>query len=189
VRFEIPDELTRERDHYEREAQPLVAFAYYEMSSVVALLSKQFKPPPNFHLEYLVGVRNKILAHPRRNAFIKNSRSAIRVGPILYVHLVGAESWVPLIRNWYLQKLRDAGGWLEDDEGVAANIALLRSDVQVENFTLIERLRLKSYVIPEPDILESANELAALLKAKFMPEIKGACRPARPKRRSLHSKK
>ena len=186
VRFEIPDELIRERDHYTLEARTLVAFVYCEMSTVLALLSKLIKPLPNSNLEYLVGVRNKILAHPRRNGFIKRSSSELTIGPLLHVHLVGGESWVPLLRDWYLQKLTEAGGWLEDDEGVVSNIALLRNDIQVEDFKLIDRLRLKSYAIREPDLLGSASELAALLTAKFLPDIKGACRPARRKRSSLH---
>jgi hypothetical protein len=177
VRFEIPDQLVRERDQYTVEARAHVAFIYYEMSTVVALLSKLLKPQPSSNLEYLVGVRNKILAHPRRNAGTKSSSSALTVGPILHAHLVGGESWFPLLRNWYLQKLRDAGGWLDDADGIAANMALLRSDVTVERFTLINRLRLKSFVIREPDPLGSAGEMATMLMAKFLPDIKGACRP------------
>jgi hypothetical protein len=92
--FDVSDEHGRERDQYTREARALVAFAYYEMSTVVALLGKRFKPLPS-HLEYLVGVRNKILAHPRRNAFVKNSSSALTVGPILHAHLVGRSPGCP----------------------------------------------------------------------------------------------
>jgi hypothetical protein len=178
VNFKVPDEPLRERDQYAREARVLVAFAYYEMSTVVTLLGGLFKPLPT-HLEYLVGVRNKMLSHPRRDAFVKNSSSALTLGPILHANLVGAESWVPLLRDWYLQKLKDAGGWLDDDKGVASNVALLRSGVRVAKFTLIDRLRLKSYVIREPDLLQSASEMAALLEAKFLQEIRDACRPAR----------
>ena len=85
-RFEVPDELFKERNQCEKEARVLVAFAYYEMSTVVALLGAKFKPQPNSNLAYLIGVRHKILTHPRRNGFVKNSSSAMTIGPILHVH-------------------------------------------------------------------------------------------------------
>ena len=177
ISFDVPDESLQEQERYAWEARPLVAFAYYEMSTVVSLLGKGFRPLPA-HLEYLVGVRHKILAHPCRAAFIKNSSLEVTIGPVLLPHLIGADSWDPLVRGWYLKKLKDAGGWLEEDEGVAANTHLLRSKVKVKEFTLIDRLRLKSYSIREPDLLQSAVEMADMLRVRFVPRIEDACRPA-----------
>ena len=147
------------------------------------LLRNRFHPPAHSELAYLVGVRHKLLAHPRRNAFIKNSRSALTIGPILHVHLVGGDTWVPRLRNSYLQQLKKEGGWLSDEDGMAANEALLRSDTTVEDFTLVDRLRLKCYLIREANLIQSATELASLLQAKFLPDIRGACTAVRPKHR------
>ena len=46
---------------------------------------------------------------------------------------------------------------------------------KIENFRPEEILRLKSYIIPEPDLLNSACEMAALLEAKFLTEVERAC--------------
>ncbi len=81
-----------------------------------------------------------------------------------------------LLRDQYLQDLKAASGWLDDDAGIEANVKLIRSGKKVENFSLIERLRLKSYIIPEPDLLGSAVEMAAQLETNFLPKIQHACR-------------
>jgi len=83
---------------------------------------------------------------------------------------------VSLLRDQYLQDLKAASGWLDDDAGIEANVKLIRSGKKVENFSLIERLRLKSYIIPEPDLLGSAVEMAAQLETNFLPKIQHACR-------------
>jgi hypothetical protein len=176
VQFEIPDELRQGIDRCHREAQVLVTFAYYELSTLVSLLRDWLSPPPQSHLEYLVGVRHKILTHPRRDGRVKNSTSTLTIGPILDAHLVGAESWSPLIRDWYLKELIARGVSSDDKAGTEANVALLRDRrKRAERFTPEEILQLKSYVIPEPDLLQSASEMASLLETNFLPEITRAC--------------
>ncbi len=59
VQFEYPDELRQGMDRCQREAQALVTFAYYELSSLASLL-RDWLSPPQSHLEYLVGVRHNI---------------------------------------------------------------------------------------------------------------------------------
>ncbi len=69
VHFEVPESEKRKRDQYEWEAFALAVFACYEISVIVAL--KVVFAQPSSHLEYLVGVRNKILVHARRDGFVK----------------------------------------------------------------------------------------------------------------------
>lgn len=174
VSFEVPAEIHREMNHCHREARALVTFMYYELTTAVNLL--RLEPGVGSHLEYLVGVRNKVLAHPSKEARIKNSSSALTIGPILHAHLMGAQTWIPMIREWYLKELRDLGKHLDDDAGTAANVALLRDrKKKVESLRPEERLRLKAYVIPEPDLLGSARDLAELLESKFLVEVDRAC--------------
>lgn len=176
VQFAVSDELDHGLKRCRLEAQALVAFAYYEMSTLTTLLRQWLVPAPGLHLEYLVGVRNKILAHPRRDGRVKNSRSALTIGPILHAHLVGAEMWIPLIRDRYLKELGTCGNMLDDDAGAKANVVLLRDrSKKVERLTPEETLRLKTYTIPEPDLLVSASEMASLLSSKFFSEINRAC--------------
>ena len=173
------DELRQGLDRCQREAQMLVTFAYYEISTLVSLL--RLPPQPNSQLEYAVGVRNKILAHPRRDGRVKNSTSALTIGPILDAHLVGTQGWIPMIRGWYLKELVPRGINLDDEAGAEANVALLRdpkkrADGKKNRFSDEEILQLKSYVIREPDLLQAACEMASLLETKFVPEITRACR-------------
>ena len=42
------------------------------------------------------------------------------------LHLVGAEGWIPLIRDWHLKELTATRDQLDDDAGAEANVALLR---------------------------------------------------------------
>jgi hypothetical protein len=176
LEFEVPDELECELNQCHLEAQVLVAFAYYELTTLTTLLRCWFAPSPESHLEYLVGVRNKILAHPRRDARVKNSTSALTIGPILHAHLVGADGWTPLIRDWYLKEMTVLGSNLDFQAGTAANVTLIRDRTKkVEKLTREEQLRLKTYGIPEPNLLESASEMAALLSSNFLPEIERVC--------------
>jgi hypothetical protein len=122
LQIEVPEELDHGLDRCRLEAQVLVAFAYYELSTLATLLRPWLAPSSGSELEYLLGVRNKILAHPRRDGRVKNSRSALTTGPILHAHLVGAEGWIPLIRNWYLKELTTSGLKLDDEGGAKANI-------------------------------------------------------------------
>lgn len=66
------------------------------------------------------------MAHPRRDGRVKTSKSALAIGPILDAHLVRAEGWVPMIRDWYLKELVAKGVNLDDEAGAEANVALLR---------------------------------------------------------------
>jgi len=171
--IEIPKELDNERDQYHREAQVFVAFCYYEMSTVVGLL--KFEVPPGSHLEYLIGVRNKILAHPRRDGRVKNSRSSLSIGRILHAHLVGANGWIPVIRDSYLAEWEGSGNRLDDESGTDANVRLIRSKKRVEHFTDEEILRLKIYTYPEPDLVGSAPELAHFLESEFFVRVVRVC--------------
>ena len=176
--FEYPDELGRALDRCHREAQALVTFAYYELSTLAALLRHWISPPPQSQLEYLIAVRNKLLTHPRRDARTKRSRSALTIGPILIPHLVGAESWNPLLRDWYLEKLAATGVTLDDEAGAKANVALIldpSKQKRTERLNAEETLQLKAYVVPEPDLLQSASEMASLLETQFLPEVTHAC--------------
>jgi hypothetical protein len=176
VQCEVPHELDHGLDRCRLEAQALVAFAYYELSTLATLLRDWLAPSPGSRLEYLIGVRNKILAHPRRDGRVKNSRSALTIGPILHAHLVGAQGWIPLIRDWYIKELTTSGNKPDDEAGANANVALLRDrKKRVKDLTPEEILRLKAYIIPEPDPLESAREMATLLRSKFSPEITRVC--------------
>ena len=119
----VSDQLDHGLDRCRLEAQVLVAFVYYELSTLVTLLRRWLAPSPESQLEYLVGVRHKILAHPRRDGRVKNSRSALTIGPILHAHLVGAEAWIPLIRDRYLKELSTSCNNLDDEErGAKANV-------------------------------------------------------------------
>jgi hypothetical protein len=176
VSFDDSDELRKGMDRCHGEAQVLVTFAYYEISTLLGLLSDSLSPLPQSDLEYLVGVRNKILTHPRRNARVKNSRSVLTLGPILIAHLVGAEIWCPLLRDWYLKELIARGVNLDDEAGAEANVALIRDpSKRTKKLAEEEMLQLKSYVIPEPNLLQSACEMASLLETKFLPTITSAC--------------
>ncbi len=162
-------------DRCYREALTLTTFAYYELSTLAGLPQSGLAPVPGSHLEYLVGVRNKILVHARRDGRIKNSKSGLTIGPILIAHLVGGESWIPLIQDWNRKELMALGVNWDDETGAEANVALLRRKKRVDDFTPAEILQLKSYMIPEPDLLESAREMASLLHTKVCPEITRAC--------------
>jgi hypothetical protein len=172
--FDVPDEVHSGINKCHREARVLVAFLYYELTTLVSLLRPWLTPSVGSHLEYLVGVRNKILAHPRRDGRVKQSSSTLAIGPILHAHLLGANSWIPLIRDWYLKELSVR---LDDTAGTAANVALIRDGRRkTRDFKPEEILRLKAYDIPEPDLLGSAREMAGLLELNFLPEIEEACR-------------
>jgi hypothetical protein len=106
---------------------------------------------------------------------VKRSISALTIGPILLAHLVGAEIWVPLIRVRYLAELATKGVSYDHMASAEANVALLCGGRRVEKLTLEEILQLKSYPIPEPDLLQSALEMAGLLEANFLPEVTRAC--------------
>ena len=67
-----------------------------------------------------------LMAHPRRNVRVKNSRPALTIGPILIAHLVGAESWSPVVRDWYLKELIARGVNVDDKAGAEANVAIIR---------------------------------------------------------------
>lgn len=187
VQFEVPEEPMNRMDQCLREARAHIAFLYYEMSTLVALLGgnpkphgkpaqpSYFAPVSGSHLEYLVGVRNKVLVHARRDGRIKNSRSAFTKGEILHAHLLGAESCDEAVRQFQLRKLNALGNLPTDDDGVKANEKLLRRCSRTEKFTDVEILQLKSYPIPEPDPLESAREMAKLLEDHFLPEIQRIC--------------
>ncbi len=180
--FEISDEVIARRELLLREAIALVAFAYHEMSAIVTLLQIWFKPRifeplPSSDLEYLIGARNKLLVHPVQSSKIKDSDSGFTVGVILHAHVIGANEWVPLIRNHYLAELAAKGVHLNDQAGEQANRQLIRDrNKRVERLTLIEKLQLKAFNIPEPDPLASANELAGLLSQHFLPEVSRICR-------------
>ena len=175
VLLNLPDEIRQHEELCRAEAQALVAFTYYELSTLVSLLRKLFSPTRNSDLEYLVGVRNKLLAHPRKDGRTKNSNSALSWGRILHAHLVGGESWIPLVRNHYLAKLGTCDTEAENHAGEVANMKLLRGTKIVERFTATEVLMLKAHVIREPNLLGSAGEMAALLHTHFLPETKRVC--------------
>ncbi len=175
-RFEIPDELIKSRDDCHGESMLLVSFAYYEISALAGLLRRFFTPAPGSHLEYLIGVRNKLLVHPHRAGRTKNSDSELSVGMILHAHLLGTSGCMPVVRDFYLQKLRCRGIVLDDELGTSKNIALLRDPRRkAESFTDEERLLLKAYMIPEPDLIGGSRELADLLLRDFFPEVERVC--------------
>jgi hypothetical protein len=173
--FRVPDELQQGMDRCYREALTLTTSAYYELSTLAGLPQSLLAPVPGSHLDYLVGVRNKILVHARRDGRIKNSKSVLTIGPILIAHLVGGESWIPFIQDWNRKELMALGVNWDDETGAEANVALLRRKKRVDDFTPAEILQLKSYMIPEPDLLQSGREMASLLQTKFLPEITRAC--------------
>jgi len=83
---------------------------------------------------------------------------------------------MPIVRDFYLEELRRRGIVLDDSLGTSKNIALLRDPHRkAANFTDEERLPLKAYVIPEPDLIGSSRELADLLLRDFLPEIQRVC--------------
>lgn len=171
--FHVPEEFQRGMDRCHREAQTLTTFAYYELSTLVSLLAYRFSPTSQSELKYLVGVRNKILVHARRNGRIKNSKSKLTLGPILIADVVGGESWIPLIQDWNKKRLIVLGVDWDDETGAEKNVALLRGPGWVK--TPAEILQLKSFMIREPDLIESAREMAHLLQTNFIPEITRAC--------------
>lgn len=175
VSFEIPDELDREMDRCHKDAIVFVSFVYYELSTLVSLF-KHDGSSIGVHLAYLVGVRNKILVHPRRDGRIKNSQSGLTFGPIiLHAHLVGGQTWIPLVRDWYVRELTAKGIQFDDETGKDSNEALIRSSCWASKFTPEQVLQLKAYIIPEPDLMASAYEMANLLLAEFLPVFEEVC--------------
>ena len=118
-------------------------------------------------------MRNKILVHARRDGRIKNSKSGLTLGPILIAHVVGGESWIPLIQDWNKKQLIALGVDWDDETGAEKNVVLLRKPDWVK--TPAEKLQLKSYMIREPDVIESAREMAYLLQTNFLREITRVC--------------
>ena len=157
------------------EAMMLTSFVYYEISSLVSLLRGCLQVSPGSSLEYLVAVRNKLLVHPQETSRIKNSNSAVSIGP-MHAHLVGGKSWVPSVRKYYEQQLSDKfRRSLGEKEGEKANVGAILSPTRLEKLPDEARLLLKTYSIPEPNLLQSAEELAAELKEGFLKKVRHAC--------------
>jgi hypothetical protein len=99
----IPDEVEWQRDCRAREAQVLVAFVYYELTSLAHMLRGLKVRIPGGELEYLVKARDKFLAHPRFGSRTRNAHGAMsipRVG-LLHAHAIHANETDPVLLSHY----------------------------------------------------------------------------------------
>lgn len=173
----IPKLLMKRRDGFTREARALVTYIYYELTTMMTILSELFncRVSEGSKLEYLIGVRNKLLAHPRIDGFTKNSTGTWVIGPILHPHLVGGDAKFMLERDYYQTKLACAEPVLDETEGSELNVKLLRSKRRTRDFTPTDILRLQRYNTPEPDLLGAVAELAGILEQRFIERLQIAC--------------
>jgi hypothetical protein len=85
---EVPDEIAWQRDYRALEAQVLVAFVYYELTSLVHMLMGLKVRIPGGELHYLVKARDKFLAHPMFGSRVRNAHGAMSIPRVAYCMLI-----------------------------------------------------------------------------------------------------
>jgi hypothetical protein len=170
--WEVPDEIAWQTDYRALEAQVLVAFVYYELTSLAHMLTGLNVRVPGGELQYLVKARDKFLAHPMFGSRVRNAHGALsipRVG-LLHAHAIHANETDPVLLNHYSASFAPRNtadeARLRDE-----NERLILSGKKNSHFSVDERLRLKAFGIREPDLEASLTEMASLLLTSALPEV------------------
>jgi hypothetical protein len=170
--WETPEEMAWQRDCRHLETSVLVAFVYYELTSLEHMLQALNVPLPGGELQYLIKARDKFLAHPMFGSRVRNAHGAMtvpRVG-LLHAHAIHTDEADPLLLDHYrssftLQRAADEARLRDENE------RLILSRKQNSKFSAYERLRLKAFGLREPELEVSLNEMAKLLLASALPVI------------------
>ena len=182
--WEVPDEIVWQWDCRALEGRVLVAFVYYEMTSLAHMLRALRVSIPKGELEYLVKARDKFMAHPVFGSRVRNAHSAMsipRVG-LLHAHAIYGDEVDPALIDHYngpfAPKNAADRARLRDE-----NERLILSSKRHCDFLADERSRLKAFGIREPNLEGSLNEMAKLLLSSAFPEIERIAAQPIPSRR------
>jgi len=171
--WDVPDEVVWQRDCRALEGRVLVAFVYYELTSLAHMLKDWLKVPiPPGELKYLVKARDKFLAHPVFGGLVRNAHGAMSVPGVglLHAHAIHTDEGDPVLIDRYssLFAPRNAvdKARLRDE-----NERLILSRKKNFQFSAKDRLRLKAFGIREPDLGASLSEMAKLLLSSALPQV------------------
>lgn len=181
---EVPDEVAWQTDYRALEAQVLVAFVYYELTSLTQLLKGLRVCIPAGELKYLVKARDKFLAHPMFGGRVRNATGAMsipQIGP-LHAHAINAGETDPALLDYYTNSFA-ANNAADEARLRRENESLILSGKKNSDFSTDERLRLKAFGIREPDLDASIKEMANLLLTAALPEFQRISEQPIPARR------
>lgn len=169
--WETPEEIAWQRDHWALEARVLVAFVYYELTSLAHMLAGLKVRLPPGELQYLVRARDKFLAHPMFGKRVRNAHGAMSIPQVglLHPHAIYVSETDPVLLNHYrtsfgLKNATDQARLRDQNE------KLILSGKRNCDFSPDEQLRLKAFGIREPDLEASLEEMADILMI-FLPEV------------------
>jgi hypothetical protein len=179
--WELSEEIIIRRERLHVEAAILTAYIYHEVATLFFMTgsNQRLLPAPGSELEYLVGVRNKLLVHPEVGAVVKNSRGQLTLGDYLHPHIVGRQSaFMPLVRNYYAQECGAAADFFDEKEALE-NERLLRDPNKMvsttksaKSLTQNQKHHLKAFSVREPDLKQCLVELNQLLVQLVLPDIR-----------------
>lgn len=183
--WEVPDEIVWQRDCRALEGRVLVAFVYYELTSLTHMLLKGLNVPmPRGELQYLVKARDKFLAHPVFGGRVRNAHVAMSIPLVglLHAHAIHTDEHDPVLRDYYgnafaLKNAEDEARLRDENE------RLILSDKRNDRFSAAEQQRLKAFGIREPNLGASLDEMATLLLVSALPEIERIAAQTIPSRR------
>ena len=159
------------KHRWELETDAMTVLIYYELKSVVDLLRQEkILFGVGSEMEYVLGVRNKILAHPQLDHLVR-SKGPSSVpwdgGPVRKgVANIGDD----LLREFYEKRI-SSGQTEATGQERTKNELLIRSKTKVEKFTAEEIARLQAYGIREPDLHSALKELCNRLRGQVVSRI------------------
>ena len=182
--WEVPDEIAWQRDYLALEARVLVAFVYYELTSLAHMLRGLKIQIPQGELQYLMKARDKFVAHPTLRGRVRNAHGAMsipRVG-ILHPYAVHADEKDPVLLEYYGGSFAPKSA-ADEARLRGENERLILSPKKNSEFSSDELLRLKAFGIREPSPETSLEEMASLLLTSALPEIERISAQPIPARR------
>ncbi len=173
--FEYPDTLGANQRRCQLEARTLMAFVYYEVTSLVSMLkaSDWGIELGDGELAFLVQARNKLLAHPTFRGPIRNSSGALEISKdgLLKTWAINLQETNPKLIKHYtgssvLGSLED---WAQERR---KNKKLIMSQKRIERFTDQEKKNLKAFGVGEPDVVVALAELAGILNGDALSKVR-----------------
>jgi Protein of unknown function (DUF2934) len=168
--WEVPDEITWQRYSHELEARVLVAFVYYELTSLAHMIGAFKAKLPNGELQYLVKARDKFLAHPVFGERVRNAHGAMAIPKdgLLHAFAINAAEFDPILIDHYRSRFGVKTG-AEEAHLREQNEQLILSRKRRSAFSADEQLRLKAFGIRKPDLEASLGEMAKVLRSLALP--------------------
>lgn len=176
-KLELSPEMVEADGRWLVETDLLTFYIYYELKSVVDMLSHwRIAPASGSELEYALKARDRFLAH----AEICRVSPRFSRGGVLpskgfpHIEIASLQQGDPVTQKQYLDELGITGP-IDRNAEVRRNNGILLSRQRNEKLTVGEVLRIKAFGVREPNLEKAIHELAAILGAAALPKIVSIC--------------